>query len=127
MFLRKAAQHSRNPQRPDRVWLRVRVKIALRERLVSASLSLQLPLSPDCINCRIHKQFEDEGGADATNHRSGDSLHYFGTRAVRPKNRYQSNAHSGEGHKLRSESFRCAFHNRIVEVAFCEWELLTFR
>src|ERR1700692_5097567 len=84
---RTAAQQPRNPQSSDRVWFCGRVKIAVRFSLVSASLLLKLPFSPDRVDGGIHEQFENEGCADATDHRSRDSLHDFGARTGRPWNR----------------------------------------
>src|SRR5215472_4469667 len=92
-----------------------------------SSLSFDRALTPERIDGWIDEEFEQKRCHDATHHWCSDALHDLRSRARRPQNWNQANAHGGKGHELRTKPLGSPFDNRLVQVLAREAQVFTFR
>src|ERR1700732_45127 len=72
--------------------------------------------SPNFVDGRVNKQFENEGSEDAADHGCGNAFHDVGTGSCGPHDGEQSDAGGGKGHELRTQALGSALNNRFTEV-----------
>src|SRR5205807_4775033 len=99
--------------------------MAGRYDLIPNGFLFQPFFSPYRIDRRINEQFENEGGEDTTDHRSGHPLHDFRSGSVRPQYGNQADAHDGKRHEFGTQPAGCPFHNRVIETLSSELRVLS--
>ena len=72
---------------------------------------------PDGEECGVDEQLEGEGGREASHHRSRDALHHVGADSLAREQRQQAGGHGHHRHQLGADPARCAFDDRLLEIA----------